>query len=483
MRRSLPALLGVLLLLGPGLAGTLNQVRAAGVLRVGTDATYPPFESKTEAGFEGFDIDLVERLARDLGVRVAWVNTAFDGIFPALLAGKFDLVASSVTITPERTAQMRFTRPYYNAGQLIAVARGGPSFETLTALSGHTVGVQINTTGQFVLEKQGGVSIRKYNSIDLALLDLRARRLDAVLSDAPTVRYMIRKGFPELTTVGKPLTEEFYGLAMRPDDTDLQAALDQSLEKLDTDGGYAALHRKWFGEPAFLPQLATAKPREEAAKAPGAGEVLRPLLRGLRVSLELTLLALLAGLPLGLLVSLVRMSSFRPVAWLAGFYIELMRGTPLLVQIFAIYYVLPAIGVRLPALPSALVALSLNVAAYIAEILRAGVQSIDVGQMEAARSLGLSYGLAMRLVVLPQAFRRVVPPLTNEAIALLKDTSLVSVVAISELTRSGSELASRLGRPTLVWPLVAALYLLLTFPLSRLSARLERRWDVEGRQP
>jgi len=163
---------------------------------------------------------------------------------------------------------------------------------------------------------------------------------------------------------------------------------------------------------------------------------------------------------------------------LAGAYVEVVRGTPLLVQIFFIYFVLPRVGISLPEFATAIVALSVNTGAYVTEIFRAGIQSIDVGQMEAARSLGMTYGLAMHRVILPQAFRRVLPPLTNEAIALLKDSSLVSIMGMTELTRTGQELASRFAQPMAIWPAVALLYLALTLPLTRLAYLLESRWHT-----
>ncbi len=144
-----------------------------------------------------------------------------------------------------------------------------------------------------------------------------------------------------------------------------------------------------------------------------------------------------------------------------------MRGTPLLVQILFVYFVLPSVGVNLPAFTSGILALTLNAAAYISEVIRAGILSIDAGQMEAARALGMSYWQAMRRIILPQTFRRVVPPLTNEGIALLKDSSLVSVIGLTELARTGQELASRYAAPLTIWPLVALLYLALTFPLTQ----------------
>ena len=186
--------------------------------------------------------------------------------------------------------------------------------------------------------------------------------------------------------------------------------------------------------------------------------------------------SLALGLPLGLALALMRVQTNRFVTTPAAVYVEVMRGTPLLVQILFVYFVLPSVGVNLPAFTSGVLALTLNAAAYISETIRAGILSIDAGQMEAARALGMSYWQSMRRIILPQTFRRVVPPLTNEGIALLKDSSLVSVIGLTELARTGQELASRYAAPLTIWPIVALVYLALTFPLTRVAERLEQRW-------
>ena len=186
--------------------------------------------------------------------------------------------------------------------------------------------------------------------------------------------------------------------------------------------------------------------------------------------------SLLLGLPCGLALALARVQGSPLVAVPAAAYVEVMRGTPLLVQILFVYFVLPTVGVSLSAQTSGILALTLNASAYISEVIRAGIVSIDAGQMEAARTLGMTYWQAMRRIILPQTFRRVVPPLTNEGIALLKDSSLVSVIGLTELARTGQELASRYAAPLTIWPLVALLYLALTFPLTRVAEHLERRW-------
>jgi lysine-arginine-ornithine-binding protein len=456
---------------------SLDRVRKSGELRVGTDATYPPFESSEGGDFSGFDIDLGRAIARELGVKARFINASFDGIFPALQNGIFDVVMSSVTITPERSASMLFSDPYYDSGQLIAVNQDRQGIATPDDLKGKTIGVQINTTAQFELEKKDGVTVNKYNTIDLALLDLRNHRIDAVVGDAPVLKYMIFQSFRELKTVGRRFTDEKFGIALAQNSEDLQQEINKALKKIRETGEYDRIHEKWFGEAAE--RAAEQQSQLTKPKVFDLGIIRKTFwvfLRGVWLTARLALLSLGLGLPIGLLLALMRVQSSRLIAAPAAIYVEVMRGTPLLVQILFIYFVLPYFGVYLPAFTSGVIALTLNSAAYISEIFRAGILSIDAGQMEAARSLGMTYSQAMQKIILPQTFRRVVPPLTNEAIALLKDSSLVSVIGLTELARTGQELASRYAAPLTIWPVVAVFYLLLTFPLTRVAEYLERRW-------
>jgi His/Glu/Gln/Arg/opine family amino acid ABC transporter permease subunit len=455
----------------------LARVRQSGQLRIGTDATYPPFASAEGGTFSGFDIDLGRAVARTMGLEPVFVNASFDGIFPALQNGTFDIVISAVTITAERRAAMLFSDPYIDAGQLLAVRRdragiGGPG-----DLPGKKVGVQINTTAQFDLEKRAGVEVVKYNTIDLALLDLQNGRVDAVVSDAPVLRYMAKLSFPDLTTVGDQFTDERLGIVLAQGSEDLRRAVNAALWRIEDSGEYSRLHQQWFGEAAAVAGGEPGAPaRSPLFDAGLVGRTWRFLVRGVWMTAALAGIALLLGLPIGLALALARVQASRALSVPAAVYVEVVRGTPLLVQILFIYFVLPAFGVNLPAFTSGIIALTLNSAAYLAEILRAGIESIETGQMEAARSLGMTYAQAMRRIILPQTFRRVVPPLTNEGIALLKDSSLVSVIGLTELARTGQELASRHAAPLTIWPMVAVMYLLLTFPLTRVAQQLERRW-------
>ena len=461
----------------------LARVRASGQLRIGTDATYPPFASAEGGEFTGFDIDLGRALARELGVEAVFINASFDGIFPALQNGSFDVVLSAVTITPERRAVLLFSDPYIDAGQLLAIRRDQQGINGPADLPGKRVGVQINTTAQFDLEKRTGVILSKYNTIDLALLDLQNGRIDAVVSDAPVLRYMTTLSFSDLKTAGDQFTDEKLGVVLAPGSEDLRRAMNAALWKLEDSGEYARVYRQWFGE---TPTQTSGAPAAAAGGSKLFDAELVPrtwsfLVRGVWMTAVLAAIGLLLGLPIGLTLALARVQTARILSLPAAVYVEVVRGTPLLVQILFIYFVLPAFGVNLPAFTSGIIALTLNSAAYLAEIFRAGIESIEAGQMEAARSLGMTYAQAMRRVILPQTFRRVLPPLTNEGIALLKDSSLVSVIGLTELARTGQELASRYAAPLTIWPMVALLYLLLTFPLTRVAQQLERRWRPVAR--
>ena len=206
------------------------------------------------------------------------------------------------------------------------------------------------------------------------------------------------------------------------------------------------------------------------------------LLKGAGITLEITALSVGLGLLIGMFVGVAKLSDNRLIRGLASVYVDCIRGTPLLVQIFLVYFALPQIiGHRIDPFVAA-VACSINSGAYVAEIFRAGIQSIDKGQMEASRALGLNWFQAMRFVIMPQAFKRIIPPLGNEFIAMLKDSSLVSVIGFEELTRTGQLIISRTYAAFEIWIVVALLYLIMTLAISRFVALLEKRFSKGTRK-
>ena len=206
------------------------------------------------------------------------------------------------------------------------------------------------------------------------------------------------------------------------------------------------------------------------------------LLLGAGVTIQITALSVGFGLVIGVFMGMARLSKMWLIRSFAAVYVDFIRGTPLLVQIFLIYFALPIIiGQRIDPFVAAITACSVNSGAYVAEIFRGGIQSIDKGQMEAGRSLGMTWWQTMRFIVLPQAFKRVIPPLGNEFIAMLKDSSLVSVIGFEELTRRGQLIIARTYGSFEIWLTVAFIYLVMTLSISRLVAYLERRYKIDDK--
>ena len=206
------------------------------------------------------------------------------------------------------------------------------------------------------------------------------------------------------------------------------------------------------------------------------------LILGAGVTLQITLLSVGFGMLIGMFMGMARLSKIWAVKMVATVYVDFIRGTPLLVQIFLMYFALPVVtGQRIDPFVAAVTACSINSGAYIAEIFRGGIQSIDKGQMEAGRSLGMSWPQTMRYIILPQAFKRIIPPLGNEFIAMLKDSSLVSVIGFEELTRRGQLIIARTYGSFEIWMTVAFLYLIMTLTISRLVDYLERRYKIDDK--
>ena len=204
------------------------------------------------------------------------------------------------------------------------------------------------------------------------------------------------------------------------------------------------------------------------------------LITGAGITIQITAISVGLGLIIGMFVGIARISNVKLLRWLAAIYIDFLRGTPLLVQIFLIYFALPVIlEQRVDPFIAAITACGINSGAYIAEIFRAGIQAIDEGQMEAGRSLGMTWVQTMRYIIVPQAFKNIVPPLGNEFISLLKDSSLVSVIGFEELTRRGQLIIARTYGSLEIWISVAIIYLVMTLTISRLVAYLEKRLDTK----
>ncbi|EKQ70486.1 amine acid ABC transporter, permease protein, 3-TM region, His/Glu/Gln/Arg/opine family [Leptolyngbyaceae cyanobacterium JSC-12] len=458
-------------------------------LIVAVEPVYPPFEFQAANGeLQGFDIDLMREVGKAADFEVQFQSLPFDGIIPALQAGTVDAAVSAMTITPERSQVVSFSRPYFKAGLAIAVRTGTQEINSLEDLAGKKIAVQIGTTGAQTAKKIPNATIRTFDAAVMALQELSNGNVDAVINDAPVTLYAINTGnLKRVQIVGQLLTEEFYGIPTALNSPNLKL-INQGLTTILENGTYERIYRKWFNaDPPQLPATAFDPTGKTAATTASPLRVildaLPSLLAGAFITLQLAAISTLLGLIAGSLIGIARLSRVLPVRWAARAYIDFFRGTPLLVQIFMIYFGIPAvlkesqIDFSFDRFLAAVVALSLNSAAYIGEIVRAGIQSIDYGQSEAAQSLGLDSVQTMRYIIFPQAFRRMLPPLGNEFITLLKDTSLVAVIGFEELFRRGQLIVAENYRPFELYTAVALVYLALTLLSSQAFSFLERWMD------
>lgn len=245
-------LCAVLVLFGLGsfaFASTLDEIKARGKIYIGTDATYPPMEFRDEKGeIVGFDIDLGRAIAEELGVEAVFIDTAWDGIFPALDAGKFDIIISSTSITEERLKSKEMSDPYYVTSQAIAVRKDNDTIKGPEDLKGKVVAVQIGTTGDLAVSEMEGVTVKRFDTIDKAYMEVLHGRADAVVNDLSEVAYRM-KMLPDMKIVATFREgEEKYGVTMRKGDLELLAAINEALRKIKESGKYDEIYRKWFGE-------------------------------------------------------------------------------------------------------------------------------------------------------------------------------------------------------------------------------------------
>jgi len=462
---------------------------AAPVWLVGTDPTYAPFEmvDETSQALTGFDLDLIRALARARGRSVRFVPLPFDGLIPALQAGKLDMAVSAMTITASRAESVDFSRPYFAAGLGVVVRRDGPTISSLDALAGRTVAVQIGSTGALAMATVKGATVTSFNSAPLALQELINGNVDAYVNDLPATLYAIQqRGLSDVRISSRPLTSDLYGIAL-PQGSALRSEVNQALAAVIADGELDRIHRRWFRRPAPpLPMVAPALQAKAVANGLDLTLLLRNLLRGALVTVALTFSAFAGGSLLAAGLTLALMAG-RP--WqrnLGRLYVNVMRGTPLLVLLFLVYFGLPALcqqfgsPLRLDPFAAAVGALSLNLAAYMAETLRSGIASIDRGQWQAASALGLHRWQRLRHVILPQAIQRVLPSLANEFITLIKDTSLAAVIGFDELFRQGQLVVATTYRAFEVYAAVGVVYLVLTTLAARIFRRLEQRLTVSA---
>jgi polar amino acid transport system substrate-binding protein len=467
----------------------LEDIRQAGVLRWGADAeggapyVYP--DPDRPEHLVGFEYELAEALAAKLGVKARMVQNEWDQLIPALDRGNFDIILNGLELTPENQQHIAMTQPYFVYAEQIVVRADTQGLERVEDLRGKAVGVLSGTVAQRLLERMGHVDLRTYPGNVESLRDLKAQRLEAVLMDLPIALYYAKPD-PALRLSGPPLAPGYYAVGVRKQDIALRGALNRALRDLAQQGVLERIYRKYGVWDERQERLQEFHPDHVQVKPPVSTlrewpKYLPLLLVGAVTTVELSVLGMALAVVCGLVIVLLRLYGIAPVRWLAQAYIEVIRGTPLLIQLFLIYYGLPELGIRLNAFLAGILGLGLNYAASEAENYRAGIQSIPRGQTEAALALGMSRWQTVRQIILPQALRVVIPPVTNDFIAMFKDSSIVSVITMVELTKVYGMLAMSTYDYIGLGLMTAGIYFGLSYPASLFANWLEQRLRYDHR--
>jgi polar amino acid transport system substrate-binding protein len=457
----------------------------------GAPYTFP--DPRNPAHIIGFEVDLADVLAQRLGRKSRFVQNQWDGLVPGLERGEYEAVINGLEITAERAEKINFSNPYFYATLTITRRVDDARVERAEDLRGLRVGVLKVTFAERYVQNLGNVMIRSYDGQVQPFIDLALGRVDAVVMDTPIALYYATG--PQVKNIEIPSALMSFGVGMRKTDLTLLQEVNTALDAMKRDGTLRKIYTDWGLYNAATAQAFADREPVSNDNAPRYrdyldairtertfGERLEQykqyiplLLQGALVTLEISALSMAIAIGLGLLMAILRVFGPPPVAWPVIAFIEVIRGTPLLIQLFIIFYGLPSIGIRFSPLMAAVIGLGINYAAYEAENYRAGIQSIPRGQLDAALALGLTRIQTIRKIVLPQAVRLVIPPVTNDFIALLKDSSLVSVITMVELTKMYNQLAATNYDYIGIGLLTAAIYFILGLPIARLSRLLEAR--------
>lgn len=481
------------------------------ILRWGGDAEGgAPFveaDPNDPSKVRGFDVEVAAEIAKGLGRRPQFVQVAFQSIDQSVARGDFDIGMSGVEDTPARRAALAATIPYFEFHEVLTVrAADRGRIHGFAELRGRRVGTLSGTIAYERLlqaERENGIEVVSYDDDVHPYEDLREGRLDAVLLDNIIAARSTRR-VSGLFTLPQPVATGHYIGVLAPGNTKLRDRIDEILKARMRDGTLERIYREWHiwdgYQPAFFSTVAgpaahgprpTEPPHtagETPASQPAGGRrsigtavvrYLPALFRAAGITIVLSCLAMALAVMAGILIASGRVYGGALSRTILTAYVEIVRGTPVLLQLFVLYYGLSSV-IRLPAFIAALLGLGLNYAAYESEIYRGALEAVPRGQLEAARTLGLTETQVFSLVRGPQAFRLALAPMTNDFVALLKDSSLVSVITVVELTKQTSIFATNIGSWLVPGALCAALYLVLSLPLARVARWLETRWKAAG---
>lgn len=455
---------------------TVEDIQEKGTLNIGTSADFPPFEFHAivegEDQVVGFDIIFAQRIADELGVELNVQDLTFDSLLPALETGTIDAIFAGMTPTEERAESVDFSDNYYETQQNILILDSKKDlYPNSESLQNKPLGAQQGSTQEMHIPNisdEDPLILSTWNDLVIAL---KSGRIEGIVMQSAIAEAFVSND-SDLYTFDAQLDEgpEGMAVAFQKNSPELVEVTNSVIDEM-----YAQdLHGEWMAEAgAHLSEIQEAGEDQSFLEQFGGY-----FWDGVKTTLLITAVSVFFGIVIGTILALLRLSDVSLLQALSQMYVEFVRGTPLMIQIMFIFF---AVGyfIEIPALISGIIAVSLNSGAYVAEIIRSGIASVNVGQTEAARSLGLSQGQTMRHVIFPQALRTIWPSLGNEFVTVIKETSIVSVIGVAELTFQSRAVTSISYQGILSLFVTMIIYFIMTFSLTKLLNYLEGKMDYD----
>ncbi|MFB8189259.1 amino acid ABC transporter substrate-binding protein/permease [Microbacterium sp. NPDC055988] len=477
MRRAGAAALVAFVAVGALLAGAAPATAADDGEKyvIGTDTTFAPFEfTNADGDLVGIDMDLLRAIAKDQGFEVEIRQLGFDAAVQALQSNQVDAVMAGMSITEARQETFDFSEPYFTSGIQLGVLEES-DIQSLDDLDGKAVAVKTGTQGQTFAEEnkdEYGFKVTPYQDTTDMVDAVKAGQAVGYFEDFPVLAYGIQQG-SGFRLIGDPELGGEYGFAVnKGENPELIEMFNEGLANLKASGQYDEIVDTYLsgGEES-------AQPTDIISVAV---EYWPALMQGLWLTILATIVAIVAAFILGIIFGFGRLAKFAPLRWISTAYVYVFRGTPILIQAFFVFFAIPQLipDLKFDPFVAGAITLSLNTGAYMTEIIRGGIQAVDPGQNEASRSLGLSHWKTMQKVVLPQAFRIMIPSFVNQGIITLKDTSLISVIGLAELTFVSRQIIASTYLSAQVLTIVAIIYFIVITLLTLLANRLERTFNA-----
>ncbi|HDE3329260.1 TPA: ABC transporter permease subunit [Staphylococcus aureus] len=449
-----------------------EKIKERGELRVGLSADYAPMEfehtvnGKTE--YAGVDIDLAKKIAKDNNLKLKIVNMSFDSLLGALKTGKIDIIISGMTSTPERKKQVDFSDSYMMTKNIMLVKKDKVNdYKDIKDFNNKKVGAQKGTEQEKIAQTEiENASITSLSRLPDVILALKSGKVEGVVVEKPVAEAYLKQN-PKLGISNVKFNEEEKDtvIAVPKDSSKLLSQINKTIKEVKDKG----LIDK------YMTNAANAM-NDDSGFISKYGSF---FLKGIKITILISLIGVALGSILGAFVALMKLSKIKIISWIASIYIEILRGTPMLVQVFIVFFgITAALGLDISALVCGTIALVINSSAYIAEIIRAGINAVDKGQMEAALSLGLNYRQTMKSVIMPQAIKNILPALGNEFVTLIKESSIVSTIGVGEIMFNAQVVQGISFDPFTPLLVAAALYFVLTFVLTRIMNMIEGRLNA-----